>query len=156
MTNRRTTARIESYSVGAPYHIIYKNTNPYYPVGPHSHNAVELYLNLSDLPDVLLNDTVTAVPAGTLLIIPPFLVHQLYRVDSVYERYILSINTTMYFPQFLMSGPEPPKRTKHNKSLKGSFDTCLHLCVCVCVCVCESNPISLFSNVTLIIKFRWY
>lgn len=90
---RRTTARIESYSVAAPYHIIYKNNNPYYPVGPHSHNAVELYLNLSDLPDVLLNDTVTAVPSGTLLIIPPFLVHQLYRVDSVYERYILSINS---------------------------------------------------------------
>lgn len=93
MPNKRTTARIESYSVGAPYHVIYKNTNPYYPVGPHAHNAVELYLNLSDLPDVLLNDTVTAVPAGTLLIIPPFLVHQLYRVDSVYERYILSINS---------------------------------------------------------------
>lgn len=82
-----------SFSVAPPYHVIYKNENPYYPVGPHSHNAVELYLNLTDLPDVLLNDTVVAVPAGTLLIIPPFFVHQLYHVDSVYERYILSINS---------------------------------------------------------------
>lgn len=82
-----------SFSVAAPYHVIYKNENPYYPVGPHSHNAVELYLNLTDLPDVLLSDTVIAVPAGTLLIIPPFFVHQLYHVDSVYERYILSINS---------------------------------------------------------------
>jgi len=82
-----------SFSVAPPYHVIYKNQNPYYPVGPHSHNAVELYLNLTDLPDVLLSDTVVAVPAGTLLIIPPFFVHQLYHVDSVYERYILSINT---------------------------------------------------------------
>lgn len=92
-TAKKNTTRIQTYSVAAPYHVIYKNNNPYYPVGPHSHNAVELYLNLSDLPDALLNDTVIAVPSGTLLIIPPFMVHQLYRVDSVYERYILSINS---------------------------------------------------------------
>lgn len=92
-TSKNPTSRIQTYSVAAPYHVIYKNNNPYYPVGPHSHNAVELYLNLSDLPDVLLNDTVNPVPASTLLIIPPFMVHQLYRVDSVYERYILSINS---------------------------------------------------------------
>ena len=85
-------SRIQTYSVAAPYHVIYKN-NPYYATGPHSHNAVELYLNLTDLPDVLLNDTVMHVPANTLLIIPPFMVHQLYPIDTVYERYILSINS---------------------------------------------------------------
>ena len=83
-----------TFPVAAPFDMAYKNDSPAYPVGPHSHNAVELYLTLSDLPDVLLNDTVSAVPAGTMIIIPPFCVHQLYHIaGTYYERYILSINS---------------------------------------------------------------
>lgn len=82
-----------TFPVAAPFDIAYKHSQTATPVGPHSHNAVELYFTLSDLPDVLLNDTVSAVPAGTLIIIPPFCVHQLYHgVGIMYERYILSIN----------------------------------------------------------------
>lgn len=88
------TKNILTFPVAAPFDIFYRNSYSNSPVGPHSHNAVELYFTLSDLPDVLLNDTVSAVPAGTLIIIPPFCVHQLYHeTGKVYERYILSINT---------------------------------------------------------------
>lgn len=59
---------------------------------------------------------------------------------------------TMYFPQFLMSGLEPQKDQTLNKSLKDHLILAF-ICVYVCVYV---NPIGLFSNVTLIIKFRWY
>jgi len=83
-----------TFPVAAPFDIAYKHSRTASPVGPHSHNAVELYFTLSDLPDVLLNDTVSAVPAGTLIIIPPFCVHQLYHeAGIVHERYILSINS---------------------------------------------------------------
>lgn len=82
------------YPVAPPFDIVYRNGISEYPVGPHTHNAAELYLTLTDLPDVLLNDTISEVPAGTLLIIPAFCVHQLYHeTQTVYERYILSINT---------------------------------------------------------------
>lgn len=91
--NTQTRPYTLAFPVAAPFDIAYKKDISAYPVGPHSHNAVELYLTLSDLPDVLLNDTVSAVPAGTLIIIPPFCVHQLYHVAGTsYERYILSIN----------------------------------------------------------------
>ncbi len=87
--NRSDTA---FYYVSSPFDIAYRNSASASPVGPHSHNAVEFYLTLTDLPDVLLNDTVLAVPAGTLLIIPAFCVHQLYHeAGTVYERYILTI-----------------------------------------------------------------
>ena len=87
-------SQFSMYPVAPPFDVVYKNASAPYPVGPHSHNAAELYFTLTDLPDVLLNDTVSAVPAGTLLIIPTFCVHQLYHESGiVYERYILSINT---------------------------------------------------------------
>lgn len=90
----KNTKNILTFPVPAPFDAVYRNSYADSPVGPHSHDAVELYFTLSDLPDVLLNDTVSAVPAGTLIIIPPFCVHQLYHeAGKVYERYILSINT---------------------------------------------------------------
>jgi len=81
------------FPVPAPFEAAYRNGSTQYPVGPHCHDAAELYLNLSPLPDVLLDNKVSEVPAGTLIIIPPFCIHQLYHeVGVVYERYILSIN----------------------------------------------------------------
>lgn len=83
-----------SFPIHPPFDAFYRNNLSDHPVGPHSHDGVELYYTLSDLPDVLLNDTIQAVPAGTLIIIPPFCVHQLYHESGVtYERYILSINS---------------------------------------------------------------
>lgn len=94
MNQNKKTPTTLTFPIAPPYDIIYRNNRIDYPVGPHSHNAVELYYTLSDLPDILLNDTVSAVPAGTLIIIPPFCVHQLYHeAGKIYERYILSIHT---------------------------------------------------------------
>lgn len=88
-------AHVLSFPITSPFDAVYRKDSPASPVGPHSHNGVELYFTLSDLPDVLLNDTVSKVPAGTLIIIPPFCVHQLYHeAGTVYERYVLSINTS--------------------------------------------------------------
>lgn len=92
------------FPVAPPFHATYKKESAAYPVRPHAHNAAELYYTLTDLPDVLLNDKVFAVPAGTLLIIPTFCVHQLYHEAGViYERYILSINTE-WLDQVLCEG----------------------------------------------------
>ncbi|MCR4895841.1 MAG: AraC family transcriptional regulator [Lachnospiraceae bacterium] len=80
------------YHIGQPFDAAYRNSATPFPVGPHSHNATEFYLTLTDLPDVLLGDTVRAVPAGTLIVIPPFCVHQLYHeAGASYERYILTV-----------------------------------------------------------------
>lgn len=88
-----STDSVLSFPIAAPFDVIHRKDSPAYPVGPHSHNGVEIYLTLSPLPDVLLNDKVSAVPAGTLIIIPPFCVHQLYHSSgTLYERYILSLN----------------------------------------------------------------
>lgn len=83
-----------SFPISSPFEAVYRKDSPTHPVGPHFHNGAELYFTLSDLPDVLLNDTVFAVPAGTLILIPPFCVHQLYhKAGTVYERCILSIHS---------------------------------------------------------------
>lgn len=94
MQNTIKKTNVLTFPIAAPFEIVYRNDSPAYPVGPHSHNAVELYFTLSHLPDVLLNDTVSEVPSGTLIIVPSFCVHQLYHeTGTVYERYILSINS---------------------------------------------------------------
>ncbi len=75
-----------------PYHAAYRCNAPKDPIGPHSHNGAELYLTLTPLPDVLIEDRVFAVSEYTLIIIPPFCVHQLYHESGVcYERYVLNI-----------------------------------------------------------------
>ena len=89
----RLTANTYMFPVAPPFHVAYRKENVSNPVGPHTHNAAEIYFTLTDLPDVLLNDTVSSVPSGTIIIIPSFCIHQLYHETGVtYERYILSIN----------------------------------------------------------------
>lgn len=84
---------IPFYDITDPYDIAYRNTASPYPVRPHTHNAAELYLTCTNLPDVLIDSKVSSVSAGTLIVIPPFCVHQLFHeTDVVYERYILSIH----------------------------------------------------------------
>ena len=92
--NNVKSVGISMFPVAPPFDVAYRNEKAPYPVGPHSHNAAELYFTLTDLPDVLINDVVSAVPAGTLLILPSFCIHQLYHETGVqYERYILTIHT---------------------------------------------------------------
>lgn len=80
------------FPMGIPMEAGYRNSSAAKPVGPHAHNGAEIYLTLTALPDVLLDDQVFAVPADTLIIIPPFCVHQLYHeANVVYERYVLNL-----------------------------------------------------------------
>lgn len=84
---------IPYYVVNEPYELFYKNESTAYPVGAHTHNTAEIYLTLTALPDVLLNDSVSSVSRGTLILIPPFCVHQLYHERNVvYERYLLNLD----------------------------------------------------------------
>ena len=83
------------FPLNTPYDIAYRNDCPNDPVGPHAHNGAEIYITLTALPDVLLGNQVFAVPAGTMIVIPPFCVHQLYHeTNVVYERYVINIQDT--------------------------------------------------------------
>ena len=89
---KKRDPNISLFPVDPPYDVAYRSADAPVPVGPHSHNAAEFYFTLTDLPDVLLNDTILAVPAGTLIVIPSFCVHQLYHESGVcYTRYILTV-----------------------------------------------------------------
>lgn len=82
------------FAVIEPYELYYKMDVAAEPVSAHTHNGAEIYVTLTDLPDVLLNDTVSKVQKGSLIIIPPFCLHQLYHEKGiVYERYILNLDT---------------------------------------------------------------
>lgn len=77
---------LESY-----YSIVYRDGISATPIPPHTHTAVEFYLTLSPLSDVLLGTHITSVSSGTLLLIPSGCVHQLYpESDKIHRRYILS------------------------------------------------------------------
>lgn len=85
---------IPFYSVDNSYEIVYRKSSTSAPAKPHTHNAMEIYFTLTDLPDVLLNDTVSSVAANSLIVIPPHTVHQLYhQKETVYERYIVTVNS---------------------------------------------------------------
>lgn len=91
MKNEQT---IPYFSVDDPYDIVYRKSSTSTPVKPHTHNAVEIYFTLTDLPDVLLNDIVSSASAHSLIVIPPHTVHQLFHQEAtVYERYIVTVNS---------------------------------------------------------------
>lgn len=89
-----TETKIPYFSIDDPFHLVYRNNSTSHLVLPHTHNGVEFFFTLTDLPDVLLNDQVSGVSKGSLIVIPPYNVHQLFNQSlTVYERYILSINS---------------------------------------------------------------
>ncbi|MBP5489177.1 MAG: helix-turn-helix transcriptional regulator [Lachnospiraceae bacterium] len=103
------------FPIFPPFNSAYRFSSTDWPVGPHCHDGGELYLTLSDLPDVLIDDKVIEVPSGTLIIIPPFCVHQLYHeADRVYERYVLGINTTWLNRVFCGDGEVFPYLNPHH------------------------------------------
>ena len=90
----KTQMTIPYFTIDAPYELAYRNNGTSSPARPHTHNALEIYLTMSDLPDVLLDDTVSSVSKGSLIIIPPHHVHQLFNQKlTIYERYVLNINS---------------------------------------------------------------
>ena len=55
----KTQMTIPYFTIDAPYELAYRNNGTSSPARPHTHNALEIYLTMSDLPDVLLDDTVS-------------------------------------------------------------------------------------------------
>lgn len=97
---------IPYFSVERPFEVVYRKSSTSTPVKPHTHNALEIYFTLTDLPDVLLNDTVSGVARGSLIIIPPHYVHQLFNQRlTIYERYIVTINSA-WLNTVLTDSPE--------------------------------------------------
>lgn len=81
------------FVVNEPFGVEYKDEIVSQTVCAHTHNVAELYFTLTDLPDVLLNQTVSWVRQDSLIIIPPFCVHQLYHRENLeYRRYILNVD----------------------------------------------------------------
>lgn len=94
MSNHET---VPYYSADKPFEAVYRNSSTPLPVKPHTHNALEIFFTLTDLPDVLLNDTVSSVPRNSLILIPPHCIHQLFnRKLTVYERYIVTLSSDWF------------------------------------------------------------
>lgn len=92
-TTKNSLSNIPYFEVSDPFDLVYRKSSTLTPVGPHTHNALEIYFTLSELPDVLINNTVSNVSKDSLIVIPPYSIHQLFnQKDITYERYILSIN----------------------------------------------------------------
>ena len=92
-TKNENTKIVPFFSVDIPFDIVYRKSSTSTPVKPHTHNGLEIYFTLTDLPDVLLNSTVSSVSQGSLIVIPPHCVHQLFNQKlTVYERYIITIS----------------------------------------------------------------
>lgn len=76
------------------YELTYKRESARFPMPPHTHNAIEIYLNLSYLPRVLLGNNMYSLEKNVLLIIPSYCIHKMEAVEnSIYERYVFTINT---------------------------------------------------------------
>lgn len=71
--------------------ILHKVETISYTMPMHTHNAIEIYLTLSDIPNVMLGDKIYPLSAGSLMVIPPGCVHKMFNYGTDYERYILTI-----------------------------------------------------------------
>lgn len=77
------------------FEITHRNEKDSYAMPPHTHNAIEIYLNLSDIQTALLGSSILTLKADTLLIIPSYCIHKFIRKEQdVYDRYIFTINPT--------------------------------------------------------------
>lgn len=122
------------------YEIVHRKNICTAPILPHTHDATEIYLSLSPLPNALLGNQVFTAPPGTLILIPPFCVHRLFdRTDELYDRYILSVNAAWLesvFPQktmrydYLKAGRQPlllPLAASPLSALRRELETLLSL-----------------------------
>ena len=76
------------------FEVIYRNETPTIQMPPHTHNAIELYISLTPLSNILLGDNVMPLKENSLLIIPSYCIHQFTQLpDREYERYIITIST---------------------------------------------------------------
>lgn len=77
------------------FEIVHRSEPRTYQMPPHTHNAIEIYLNLTNLPNAMLGSMLLPLDPNVLLIIPSYCIHQFTQDDGKsYERYILTINTS--------------------------------------------------------------
>lgn len=76
------------------FEIVHKTESIIFSMPLHMHNAVEIYLNLTDVPQILLGTKLIPFHKNTLLVIPAYCAHKVIAPKGlVYERYILTIHT---------------------------------------------------------------
>ncbi len=79
------------------FDVAYKKEKSLFPMPPHTHNAIEIFLNLTEIPNVLLGSNMLSLKKNVMLIIPSYCIHQMTQLeDSIYERYILTISTAWF------------------------------------------------------------
>ena len=87
------------------FEVIYRNEKPTRVMPPHTHNAIEIYLNMTPLPNMLLGSNVMPLKENTLLIIPSYCVHQFTQLmDKEYERYIVTVSAS-WLEHFTVENP---------------------------------------------------
>lgn len=87
------------------FEVIHRNEKPTRLMPPHTHNAIEIYLSISSLPNMLLGSNVMPLEGNTLLIIPSYCVHQFTQsMDCEYERYIITVSTS-WLEGFISENP---------------------------------------------------
>lgn len=126
---------IDFTHIDSPYEVVYKNFINEFPGGPHTHDALEIYYTLSSLPNVLVKDSIAPIEPDSIIIIPPYCVHQLYEdTDVCYERFIVTINidwlqnvmlSTTGIPSYMQPGSNPLV-LKLSKFEKKTFETALN------------------------------
>lgn len=87
------------------FEVIHRNEKPTYLMPPHTHNAIEIYLSISSLPNILLGSNIMPIKENTLLIIPSYCVHQFTQLlDCEYERYIITVSAS-WLEHFMADNP---------------------------------------------------
>lgn len=84
-------------NVSDKFNVTYKKQTHKNIMSPHTHNAIEIYLSLSDVSNVLTGSVSTSIKKNTLLIFPPYCIHSLASdMENIYERFVININTVWF------------------------------------------------------------
>lgn len=132
-------SKVESF-----YEIIYRDTPADSQIALHTHDVVEIYLNLAYLPNAIVGNQVCDIPANTLILCPAFCPHKFFSAENSREsavqssllsensceRYILSVNISWL--EHVLPGNkllcEYLKDTAHPMLLPLDGPTCHALC----------------------------
>ena len=78
------------------FEIVHKTDPINYTMPPHTHDNIEIYLCLTELPNVLLGSRMLPLSKDTLMVIPPNCIHKMVSTGKKYERYILTVNAVWF------------------------------------------------------------
>lgn len=88
------------------FELLHKEEKELYTMPPHTHNAIEIFYTLTEIPGMLLESKIIEVPKNSLIVIPAGCVHKICAPEElVINRYILSISSE-WFIHIFSSGDE--------------------------------------------------